>query len=321
MRPRLVFVHGIGGARRADEEHERWVNALVEGARRAGHSRLAFDLVNGCGPEIVFSYYGDLFGQPQAQGFGVEELDDHAADILIELFAEIVDARLSITSDEQLRDVLAHARAQARPSGTRQGVGDLIRRAVNAATTLVSVGPLRRGGQWITGRLLVRDLAQVARYLARGELDALGRTLDERIRERVRKSLGAGPVIVVAHSLGTVVSLETLHAYKGAVPLLVTLGSPIAMRSVVWPKLVPHPPSTPEPVERWLNFWDRDDIIAVRPQLEAEVAPSTRQVRPESTRVDSDGLWVHTAAKYLAQPAVAGPVAEAIGRLATVEGE
>ncbi|MFJ8082153.1 hypothetical protein ACIQ6Y_16225 [Streptomyces sp. NPDC096205] len=40
--------------------------------------------------------------------------------------------------------------------------------------------------------------------------------------------------------------------------------SPIGMRTVV----LPRPPATPDRVERWLNAWDRDDIIALRPLLE-----------------------------------------------------
>ncbi len=73
---------------------------------------------------------------------------------------------------------------------------------------------------------------------------------------------------------------------------------------------------TPETVGRWLNFWDRDDVIAARPMLEHFVLPNTAGVGPVSDRVDSDGLWVHSAAKYLAHPAIAGPVVEALDTLA-----
>jgi hypothetical protein len=127
--------------------------------------------------------------------------------------------------------------------------------------------------------------------------------------------MGEGPTIVVAHSLGTVVSYETLHDSTGDVPLLVTLGSPLAMRTVVWPRLRPTPPRTPGTVRKWLNFWDRDDIIVARPRLERDVLPNGLGVTPDSSRVDSDGLWVHTATKYLAKADVGGPVAEAVENL------
>jgi pimeloyl-ACP methyl ester carboxylesterase len=69
------------------------------------------------------------------------------------------------------------------------------------------------------------------------------------------QALGAGPAVVIAHSLGSVVGFEMLHEYRGTVPLWVTLGSPLALRAVVWPRLRPTPPATPDAVQRWLNYW------------------------------------------------------------------
>lgn len=163
---------------------------------------------------------------------------------------------------------------------------------------------------------MVGHLSQVARYLARGEPGADGSGLDRRIRARIAEAVGDGPAVVVAHSLGSVVALEALHELASPVPLFVTIGSPIGMRTAVWPRLVPRPPAVPEGVGGWLNFWDRDDILAVRPLLERDVRANARGVAPKSRRVDSDGAWVHSAGKYLAQPAVAGPVAQTLARLA-----
>ena len=70
MDPRLVFVHGIGGPQQVEEERDRWVWALAEGTRRAGHSDVAADLVNDRRISVLFAYYRDLFDQPEAQGGG-----------------------------------------------------------------------------------------------------------------------------------------------------------------------------------------------------------------------------------------------------------
>lgn len=156
----------------------------------------------------------------------------------------------------------------------------VLRRALNVATTLMALKPWRGVAHWATPKLMVRDLAQVSRYLARGESDASGVTLDARIRRRLHEALGDEPAVVVAHSLGTVVALEALHGHPERVPLLVTLGSPLSMRTVVRPRLLPQPPSTPGTVERWLNFWDKDDIIAVRPHLERDIVPNASGVGP-----------------------------------------
>ncbi|MEU8528108.1 MULTISPECIES: hypothetical protein [Streptomyces] len=313
MAPRLVFVHGIGGPRDPAAELDGWTIALAAGMRAAGHSALARSLEAAPGEHAAFASYADLFGRPQAQG-----ADDTPAEaeLLAALVTELVDEANELAmgdgaDPEELR-ILAHARAEAAPTGQQQGVPDLARRVLNVVTTLLSLRPWDGAGEWITPKLMVRHLGQVSRYLARTEPDAAGVTLDARIRARVAEAVGDGPAVVVAHSLGTVVALECLHELRADVRLFVTLGSPIAMRGVVLPRLRPQPPAVPDGTLRWLNFWDRDDVIAVRPHLERDLAPGASGVRPVSARIDSDGLWVHNATKYLAQAAVAGPVAEAL---------
>ncbi|WNI21567.1 hypothetical protein [Streptomyces sp. ITFR-16] len=321
MVARLVFVHGIGGLRDTVGELAEWTGALADGMRAAGHSGLAARLTAGDAGICSFANYADLFADPEAQG-GPEPGGDGAADgILAELLTGLVSALAEENAgggeprDDVRRHrerVLDHARAEAAPADQAQGALSAVRRALNVATTLMALRPWGPVAGWAAPKLMVRDLAQVARYLARGESDASGLTLDTRIRRRLHTALGDTPAVVVAHSLGTVVALEALHARTVRTPLLVTLGSPLSMRTVVRPRLRPQPPSTPEHVERWLNFWDKDDIIAARPRLERDIAPNTSGVLPRSRRTDADGVWVHSAAKYLAQAAVAGPVAEAL---------
>ncbi|WP_406730480.1 alpha/beta hydrolase [Streptomyces sp. NBC_01794] len=313
MKPRLVFVHGIGGPRDAAAELDAWLRALADGARSAGHSRRVLDLVQGWAADARFAYYGDLFRSSGAQGArGGPESDEETRLVGQWLLEAVADRLAEPGTDEEVR-MLRHARAQLVPEGASQGLGEAGRHVLNAANTLLSLPGLRTFGGWAGAQLMVLQLRQVARYLRRAEPDEEGLTLDTRIRRRVEETLDpAGLTIVVAHSLGTVVSLETLHTYQGRVPLLVTLGSPMGMRTVVQPKVRPQPLRVPGIVERWLNFWDRDDFIAGRPRLEKFVRPNDRSVLPVSRRIDSDGVWVHPAAKYLAQPAIAGPVVEAI---------
>lgn len=321
MAPRLVFVHGIGPPRDAESERSAWAAALANGMRAAGHSALAARLTAADGGLCSFAYYADLYAPPEAQGAADSRVEEEASEVLADLLVELTDALASVhavSEGPHDRDwlhrerVLAHARAEAGTSGQAQGSLAVLRRALNVATTLMALKPWSGVTRRLTPRLMVSGLAQVSRYLARGERDASGLTLDSRVRDRLHEALGGAPAVVVAHSLGTVVAWEALHEHRAATPLLVTLGSPLSMRTVVRPRLLPQPPRTPERVERWLNFWDRDDIIAVRPVLERDVLPNSSGVVPHSSRIDSDGVWVHSAEKYLAQPAVAGPVAEAL---------
>jgi hypothetical protein len=314
-------VHGIGGPRDPARELGGWTRALAAGMRDAGHSGLSRDLAAGRAADCVFAYYGDLFAPHQSQGAAETLPEEAEAEIFAHLLVAWVDALDVEDADEQDRRVLARARAEALPRGQAQGSPDVVRRGLNVVTTLLELKPWDGAAQWLTAKVLVRQLAQVARYLARGETNADGIALDRRIRARVAAAIGDGPAVLVSHSLGTIVALETLHERRplthSGIPLFVTLGSPIALRTVVWPRLVPQPPSAPEGVAGWLNFWDRDDIIAVRPHLERDVRPNRAGIAPRSRRVDSDGVWVHSADKYLAQPAVAGPIAEALTGIAS----
>ncbi|MFD8823268.1 hypothetical protein ACFV1C_13025 [Streptomyces sp. NPDC059605] len=319
--PRLVFVHGIGGPRDTGRELTEWTGALADGMRAAGHTALAEQLTTADADRCVFASYADLFSPAEAQGGGGATAEGDAGEILEDLLVELVAALAAEHSATEVphdgawqkrERILAHARAEAGTSGQAQGSLSALRRALNVATTLMALKPWSGVARWATPKLMVSHLTQVSRYLARGEKDASGLTLDRRVRNRLHEAIGDAPAVVVAHSLGTVVALEALHEHGAAVPLLVTLGSPLSTRTVVRPRLLPQPPRTPERVERWLNFWDKDDIIAVRPLLERDVAANAAGVLPRSSRIDSDGVWVHSAGKYLAQAAVAGPVAEAL---------
>jgi len=310
MAPRLVFVHGIG--RPADPEIRllAWTRALAEGAVAAGHSRFAQWLQAGPKDAVTLAYYGDLFARAGAQGASVDAIGEPEMEILTRFLRELLEEQLADGPADDVRDVMERALLQLSPDGQSQGLGEAIRHAVNAMTTVLSVRPLRKAGHWASGTYLLGDLAQVAGYLGRGEGAAGPPALDVRIRARISEALGDGPAVVAAHSLGSVAAFEALHRHAADIPLFTTLGSPIAMRSVVWSRLDPQPPRTPEQVGRWLNFWDRDDVIVARPRLERDIKPNAAGVLPASSRVDSDGMWTHSAVKYLRQPAVAGPIAE-----------
>ncbi|MGW2384260.1 alpha/beta hydrolase [Streptomyces sp. NPDC001658] len=307
MTPRLVFVHGVGGPRDADAERAQWLRALADGARAAGHSRRVAALLDGS-VDVRFAYYGDLFPQNASADADVAEL-----------LLDAVDERLADPRDEREEQVLRRARAQIAPEGQQQGGGNALRQVIIGANTLMALRGLHTLGGWASGRVMVRHLRQVTDYLRRGHLDDAGLSIDRRIRDRVMAQLDpAGPTVVVAHSLGSVVAFETLHEHTGPVPLLVTVGSPIGMRAVVRARMRPQPLHVPAGVGRWLTFWDRDDFIVGRPELERCIAANAAAVAPVSRRVDSDGAWVHPAATYLAQPAVAGPIVEALEAVTVV---
>jgi pimeloyl-ACP methyl ester carboxylesterase len=289
------------------------MSALVKGASAVGQHEFAAQLQDGT-IAVHLAVYSDLF-EPGGQQGDPADLSPEVAELVVAMLDEMIGEMRSRTRDDRVAAILAHAQAQLEVSAgaEQQGTGIFapVRTLTNVTTTLLSIPGLSELGRWLTAKAMVFDLAQVARYLSRSEADGSGHTLDQRIRARVVDAFGPDPAIVVAHSLGSVVAYETLHELGGPVPLLVTLGSPLALRAAVSPRIRPQPPATPDSVGDWLNFWDRDDIVAARPRLERVFAPNAAGVGPRTERIGLSGIWTHAVVRYLARPEVARPIARA----------
>ncbi|MFG1702105.1 hypothetical protein ACFLIM_02830 [Nonomuraea sp. M3C6] len=132
---------------------------------------------------------------------------------------------------------------------------------------------------------------------------------DQAKREKSRQAVAEvirrnRPQVVIAHSLGSVVAYEALWAHPELeIDLLITLGSPLGMRNVIFERLLPAPINgrgeRPRGVRRWVNIADKDDIAAIPPDL-----------RGSFTGIDVEELvnldWIdfHTVEKYLGCPAL-----------------
>ncbi|MEU3290110.1 hypothetical protein [Streptomyces longwoodensis] len=266
--------------------------------------------------DVTFANYSDLFNRPGSQGQSAEEFDEHAVTVMTELLDAVLEElseQFPMENRSQEALVVRDARFQLDAvveQRQTQGLGAIGRRLVGITTTMLRLPGVRRSAQWMNGQALFFQLAQVGRYLDRRSKKA---KVGEAVRARVLDGLDhARPLVVVSHSLGTAVAYEALHEYEGTVSLWVTLGSPLALGAVVLDRLVPRPAVCPENVAAWLNFWDRDDVVAGRPHLAKWISPNSDGVKAVTERVDSSGIWTHTATKYLEHAAVARPVIEAL---------
>jgi hypothetical protein len=136
---------------------------------------------------------------------------------------------------------------------------------------------------------------EVARYLA------AGRPARAQAREHVASVIADQRArVVIAHSLGTVVAYEALHAHpEFDVDLLVTLGSPLALPGAVFPLLQPAPAGgagiRPANVGRWVNISDNGDPVAILRPFKAYFPDVDLDL------TESVGLFdFHRAARYLA---------------------
>jgi pimeloyl-ACP methyl ester carboxylesterase len=146
------------------------------------------------------------------------------------------------------------------------------------------------------GALGLGFVRQVDGYLTRPHIRSA-------VDDIVRPALLRGPAVVVAHSLGTVVSFRLLRAAgaQARVPLFVTLGSPLAINAV---KRHLRPPVLAKPagVGKWLNGTDERDYVALYSRLDRDTfAEGIENLSDIHNRQDD----AHAIADYLADRFVA----------------
>ena len=128
-------------------------------------------------------------------------------------------------------------------------------------------------------------------------------------REEVAETIfRCQPKVVIAHSLGSVVTYEALWAHPDlSVELLITIGSPLGMHGVVFDRLLPPPDGRgrlPRGISSWVNLADVGDIFAVPRDLPARFEGIARHA--SDLRI---GDWdFHTARNYLGSPEVVATV-------------
>ncbi len=224
---RVVCVHGIG--KQLDGEHtllSQWRPALQDGLGRADATGLLADT------EVRVAYYGDLFrssGQPLAVGDPFYRASDVEPGLETDLLLEWWKAAAAIEPEV----VALGADTLARTPGS-----------VQAALRALSHSKFFGG---LALRTLVFDLKQVRCYLTDPELRAVARA-------RVTHLIGPDTQVVIGHSLGSVVVYEALCALDASdtsegpkdgrghrVRALVTLGSPLGIRNLIFDRLQPPP--------------------------------------------------------------------------------
>jgi hypothetical protein len=258
----IVLVHGIAQEQRgANSLEKEWLPALADGVEAAGYERLADSLWRHRGGTDEVStrmaFYGDCFLRPGQQGTEPEELTQDAQAVA-EQFAEAwLERTAADAPNPRDRHEAGRELQYLRATGQQQGAGAVVRTAIASLAKVPWFGPF---GMAAAERFVMRSLTQVTRYFTDDQVRAyaLG---------QVSKLIGPDTRVLIGHSLGSVIAYEAAHELDQPLPLLITLGSPLGLRSVVYERLRPQPPGFPPSVARWVNLAGRDDFIAAEPNL------------------------------------------------------
>ncbi|MGW1044379.1 hypothetical protein [Streptomyces sp. NPDC002547] len=203
-------------------------------------------------PELVMAYYADLLADDaEVQSGGADGLEGLSDAELGEVWEWLLAAGVPEPMETQAGWL----------APVRQGLGWLVRQ--HGGDKLTS--RLREGAMELLGRLVCAVIREVDAYTSRPQARAAVRA---RVAEAIRVHR---PRVVAAHSLGSVVAYETLHAYPELeVELLVTLGSPLGLPALtrkLEPTLRRGQGTRPAGVGRWVNIADAGDLVAVPPKL------------------------------------------------------
>jgi hypothetical protein len=259
----IVLVHGIDQQQKSSDKLEsEWLPALAGGVRIAGFPDIADRIWRAAGMlgniETRMAFYGNLFLTPGQQGDEPRPFTPEEAKLAEALALEWLRHAATRATRERIRETSSRELAYVtQQMGVEQGVGNVARSAIGGLARLSWFAPF---GMAFAERFANRALAQVTRYFT-----------DETIRsatlESVQRLIGADTKVVIGHSLGSVAAYEAAHLINQPLPLLITLGSPLGLQTIVYARLRPQPPGFPPLVRRWVNIADRDDFIAAEPNL------------------------------------------------------
>lgn len=274
---KILGIHGIGQTFLGSEQlKQHWLPALQDGLSEARGPRLEaadFDVVA----------FGALF-RPEEATRGAprvdpESLDDWEREMLAEWWREAAALSGASSTDDRAESPEIQAPDFAGRARTPQVVQRALRQ-LSKSRFFAAIGP---------ERILLSGLRQVRLFLHDADLK---RKVLERVVERVSPETR----VVVAHSLGSIVAYEALCAHpEWRVDTLLTLGSPLGIRHLVFEALTPKPQDGRgiwPGVRRWVNIADRGDIVA----LQKELAPGFGQVED---RLVYNGWQSHDVTRYL----------------------
>jgi hypothetical protein len=268
----ILVIHGIGQQLEGPSTlHARLFPSLRDGLSRAGTDIRPED--------VSFASYGELF-RPEAEFLAPTPFYD----------ASDVDPGF----EEDLLMAVWERAARCDQDVVPPGEEVLARTPVAARRALAALSRSR----FLAGvaeRAFIGDLKQVRMYFC-----------DERMRTAIQERVAAAVTddvqVIVAHSLGSVVGYELLFASpQRHIRALVTLGSPLGLRHIVFDRLRPAPATDGTgqmtgawpPVAMWANVADAGDIVAAVEDLRPFFGNQIRQLRVHN------GARAHDMSSYL----------------------
>lgn len=247
---KLIFIHGRaqGFAQtrlKPEVIKQKWVEALQKGLEK---NNLDLPISEN---DIIFPYYGDILDNL------VNEYEKPVKDII---------ARGVVNNQEEIKffqEFLQEIASNANIS-------------TNIISSKVNSEYRERGvlnWEWVQAILSAIDSktpwgdSSIKKFTYDVFLYLTISPIREAIDNEVKKHFTNEPCVIVGHSLGSVVSYNTLSnetSEKMSVKKLITIGSPLGIRAIT--KRLSKPLRMPKSIEDgWFNAYDNRDYVALNP--------------------------------------------------------
>ena len=285
---KILFVHGRAqGGRTADAIKAEWLKALREGL---GDRASILD-----GRVVDLPFYGDELDRFVKEAAAALPADLNVRGDVAGIDPEFLQFQYEMFEEARRQEGLSEAQVMANMEGDHLDRGPLNWRWVQAIMRTLNRIP------GLDGDLIERFTRDVWIYLNR---TLVRKTVNKIVGDRI----GGGGLVVVAHSLGTVVAFDILREAAGPdVRLFLTMGSPLgidAIRKRVSP--IRHPPVA----RAWYNARDTRDVVSLYPLSPSYFAVSPAINNYDRVRNRSDNA--HHISGYLNDTTVAEQIYNAL---------
>ncbi len=282
---RIVGIHGIAQeVRGPDVLRAQWAPALRDGV-----------VLSGAEPpdeaDLAIAFYGNLFRKKGGKAVG--DAQYMAADVEEGFEQELLETLWAgaAASDDAVPG--PDAKTKLRTSKT-------VQRALNALSQ-------SRFFSGLTERMIIGFIKQVHVYMSDDSVRA-------EIQELVERVVGPDTAVLVGHSLGSVVAYEAACAHPDWDVSLVTLGSPLGIRNLVFERLRPSPQNDrgqfPESAATWTNIADTGDVVALVKRLAPLFGERVNDL------LVNNGSKAHDVSPYLTAAQTGHAIAEGLARRA-----
>ena len=238
---KLILIHGRAqGGKEMPVLKKLWSDTLGLGLEAAGITQVVADA------DIVFPFYGDLLDDL------VRQVNEPVEEILERGTANPADAAFF---NEFLEEVARNAKIDIQEIQETYPDGVVERSPLNWQWVHAVLRAIDRKKGW--GELAIKKFTyDVFLYLTNPHIR-------KKIDRVVLEAMPQEPCVVVAHSLGTIVTYNVLRDHpEFQVHKFITLGSPLGLQAVK--KYLKTPVGMPECVkDGWFNAFDKGDVVAL----------------------------------------------------------